>query len=485
MPGGAGGEVCILAVDDRPANLLALERALADIPVRIVKATSGEEALVASLRHRFALAILDVQMPGMDGYELAEILLGDPATSATPIIFMTAAYSDENHVFKGYIAGAVDYIVKPYHPALLVAKVKVFLELAVHRQNLEGIVADRTSELQATQGRFDVLFELAPQALLMVDRSGRVAHGNRAASQLFGLPATVLEGSEIAAILPGFEPAATDGRAAGPPSGESAPVTLLTVHRADGTAIRVEVRVATVQLDSETCALASVTDVSERIAALEDAQRSLREKEVLLKEIHHRVKNNLQIVSSLLRLKCDHLDAPEVRAPLEDSISRVRSMAMVHEHLYGNASLEQIDLGDYARHLTGILRSAYAPSAGLEVLAEPILVSIELATPIGLILNELVSNAFKHGVARAAVRAAAGEFQREDVRVEVRVEAARICIVVHDAGPGMPPGQDERSTGTLGLQLVGVLCQQLEGSIHFHNDEGLRAQFSCPFPGSG
>jgi two-component sensor histidine kinase len=294
-----------------------------------------------------------------------------------------------------------------------------------------------------------------------------------------------LEGSEIAAILPGFEPAATDGRAAGPPSGESAPVTLLTVHRADGTAIRVEVRVATVQLGSETCALASVTDVSERIAALEDAQRSLREKEVLLKEIHHRVKNNLQIVSSLLRLKCDHLDAPEVRAPLEDSISRVRSMAMVHEHLYGNASLEQIDLGDYARHLTGILRSAYAPSAGLEVLAEPILVSIELATPIGLILNELVSNAFKHGVARAAVRAAAGEFQREDVRVEVRVEAARICIVVHDAGPGMPPGQDERSTGTLGLQLVGVLCQQLEGSIHFHNDEGLRAQFSCPFPGSG
>jgi CheY-like chemotaxis protein len=106
-----GDEILILAVDDKPANLIALERALSGIPARIVKAYSGEEALAASLKHQFALAILDVQMPGMDGYELAEILLADPATARTPIIFVTAAYSDEAHLFKGQPCDAILYAI--------------------------------------------------------------------------------------------------------------------------------------------------------------------------------------------------------------------------------------------------------------------------------------------------------------------------------------------------------------------------------------
>ena len=103
-------EMLILAVDDREANLVALERTLSDVPARIVRATSGEKALAATLQHEFALAIVDVQMPGMDGYELAEILLLDPQTARIPIIFVTAAYSDEGHRFRGYRSGAVDYL---------------------------------------------------------------------------------------------------------------------------------------------------------------------------------------------------------------------------------------------------------------------------------------------------------------------------------------------------------------------------------------
>ena len=109
-------ELLILAVDDTPANLVALERVLGSVGARVVRAGSGEEALGLCLRHRFALAILDVQMPEMDGYELAEILLADEATSRIPIIFMTAAFFDDSHVFRGYTTGAVDYIIKPYHP---------------------------------------------------------------------------------------------------------------------------------------------------------------------------------------------------------------------------------------------------------------------------------------------------------------------------------------------------------------------------------
>ena len=181
-------EMVILAVDDRKANLLALERTLAGVPARLVKATSGEEALAASLKHRFALAILDVQMPGMDGYELADLLLSDPATARTPIIFVTAAFSDEQHLFKGYSAGAVDYIVKPYDPAILVSKVKVFLELARHRLDLEGLVATRTRALQASEERYRNLFETMTQGVVYQEASGQIIEANPAAVVLLGVP---------------------------------------------------------------------------------------------------------------------------------------------------------------------------------------------------------------------------------------------------------------------------------------------------------
>ena len=185
-------EVLILAVDDRRANLVALDRALRGIPARIIHATSGEEALALSLRYRFALAILDVQMPGMDGYELAEILLADPATARTPIIFVTAAYSDEAHQFKGYHAGAVDYLVKPYDPVVLTSKVNVFLELARHRMHLEEMVAERTRALHVSEVRYRTLFETMDQGVIYQDATGRIVDANPAARRLLGLSSDAL-----------------------------------------------------------------------------------------------------------------------------------------------------------------------------------------------------------------------------------------------------------------------------------------------------
>ena len=145
----------ILTVDDRPENLYALEKTLADTGAQVVKAKGGEEALNATLHHEFSLAILDVQMPGMDGYELAELLRGDPKIRHMPIIFLTAAFSEETQIFKGYESGAVDYIVKPYDPRILLSKVRVFLEMErnrkeiqEHRDHLDDLVAQRTAELQ-------------------------------------------------------------------------------------------------------------------------------------------------------------------------------------------------------------------------------------------------------------------------------------------------------------------------------------------------
>ena len=144
----------ILIVDDKPQNLFALRKTLAGVDAEIIEAASGNEALAATLDHHFALAILDVMMPGMNGYELAEYLRGDEKTQTIPIIFLTALSVDEQQMFEGYEAGGIDYMVKPYEPSILIAKVKVFLELdrhkqelQIHRDHLETLVTERTAML--------------------------------------------------------------------------------------------------------------------------------------------------------------------------------------------------------------------------------------------------------------------------------------------------------------------------------------------------
>ena len=144
----------ILIVDDRRENLVALKQVLSSLDADIIEATSGNQALAATLDHDFAVAILDVMMPGMNGYELAEHLRRDRKTCVIPIVFVTASYVDEQHMFDGYAAGGVDYIVKPYSAEVLLGKVRVFLEidgyreeLKRHRDRLDDLVKERTAEL--------------------------------------------------------------------------------------------------------------------------------------------------------------------------------------------------------------------------------------------------------------------------------------------------------------------------------------------------
>ena len=119
----------VLLVDDRSENLLALEAVLEPLPCRLVSVTSGEDALKCLLQEDFAVVLLDVQMPGMDGFETAELIKGRERTRSVPIIFVTAISKERAHVFRGYSAGAVDYVFKPYDPHVLRSKVAVFLEL--------------------------------------------------------------------------------------------------------------------------------------------------------------------------------------------------------------------------------------------------------------------------------------------------------------------------------------------------------------------
>ncbi|MCF8108785.1 MAG: response regulator [Desulfohalobiaceae bacterium] len=186
----------ILIVDDKRENLAALRRVLADVDADIIEAASGNEALAATLDHRFAVAVLDVMMPGMDGYELAEYLRGDAKIRNLPVIFLTAVYTEEKRIFKGYEVGAVDYIVKPYKPEVLVAKVRVFLELDQARAEL----AEKITALTASEERYRSLVTTIPDIVYRIDTDGRFTYLNDAVHSLGYSPEELL-GTHFSIIM--------------------------------------------------------------------------------------------------------------------------------------------------------------------------------------------------------------------------------------------------------------------------------------------
>ena len=218
-------------------------------------------------------------------------------------------------------------------------------------------------------------------------------------------------------------------------------------------------------------------DITDRKAAEEALHASLREKDVLLKEIHHRVKNNMQVISSLVSLQADALDDPAIRSVFNDLRDQVRTMALVHEKLYQSERLSLIDFAEYAGGLLAYIERAYSPAATdirVTLDADPLALSIETAVPCGLILNELVTNAFKHAFRDRA----SGE-----IIVTLRVEAeGRVSLQVRDTGAGLPAGMDWRHAPSLGLQLVQMLAGQLRGTIEMLAGQGTTFQLTFTPP---
>ena len=193
---------------------------------------------------------------------------------------------------------------------------------------------------------------------------------------------------------------------------------------------------------------------------------SLKEKEVLIKEIHHRVKNNMQIVSSMLNLQAQHVDDDEMVDVLLESRNRVKSMAMIHEKLYQSTDLTHINCEDYIKRLVLDLFYSYGISEDqikLIINVEEIMLNIETAIPCGLIITELVSNSLKHAFPQG---------RKGEIKLSVQKFDDNYELIIHDNGIGFPEDIDYNSTDSLGLELVNTLVHQIEGTISMDSNHG-------------
>jgi PAS domain S-box-containing protein len=210
-------------------------------------------------------------------------------------------------------------------------------------------------------------------------------------------------------------------------------------------------------------------DITARKQAEEKIKASLREKEVLLKEVHHRVKNNMQVISSMLSLQSHHTTDKASRMMFQESQNRIRAMALIHEKLYTSEDLAHIDIAGYIHSLTHQLITSYRTTASrvnMDIAVTDIFLTITTAIPCGLIINELVTNALKHAFPH-----------QRDGTITVSMTPStndHLILTVSDTGIGFPEGIDFRNTTTLGMQLVTSLVEQLEGTITLDRSEGTR-----------
>ena len=231
-----------------------------------------------------------------------------------------------------------------------------------------------------------------------------------------------------------------------------------------------------IELMGKPAGILTLIDVTDARQAEEQVRSSLAEKEILLKEIHHRVKNNLQIVSTLLELQSDYITDDDSLKFFRESQDRIRSMALVHEKLYKTKDFSLIDFQGYIESLTNYLFRSYITDPKqvvFSVAAGNVALGIDDAIPCGLIINELVSNSLKYAFPEGRQGGIAVNFQAED--------QGWIVLTVADNGIGLPDGLDFTDTETLGLQLVNMLVKQLRGVVALRNDHGavFTIKFKC------
>ncbi len=406
----------ILVVDDNKVNLHMLENLLKNNGYKVVSAENGAEALEKLRANGFGMIISDILMPVMDGFQLCRKVKRVAELKDIPVVFYTATYTDEKDKELALKVGADKYIRKPIDPDEFIKIIQ-----GVIRDVEEGKIGLKKPALEEKKEVFKLYSERLVNKLekKMLDLEKEVAERKRVEEEL-RKHRDHLEG--------------------------------MVAQRTS------EVLTANKQLKQ---------DITKRKRMQKKLKASLKEKEVLLKEIHHRVKNNLQIIYSILNLQSGQIKDRRILNIFKQMQSRIRSMGLIHEKLYQSKDLARLDFAQYIRSLAVHLFHSYkinVNEVNMNIDIDNIFFDIDTTVPCGLIINELVSNSLKHAFPGG---------RKGEVSVKIhKDQKGHYTLIVRDTGVGFPRDVDFRKTNTLGMKLVSDLVKQLKGTIELTRIEG-------------
>ncbi|WOF17020.1 PAS domain S-box protein [Methanoplanus sp. FWC-SCC4] len=387
-----------------------------------------------------------------------------------PIIIATFLFQKRGLVYSVFVMGMYLIMVmflQPGIPALVNAG-----EHAIIMVGIALIITLLSLALHKSEKKYRLLFETSPAPVIVISPENRVLDANESFFRVFGYPPELILGKrmgelpvlteESRAVLENYLENKKEARS----FKESMDIDLTgekgEIHNC---------RVITNTLyddDGETdVKVAVIMDVTDNVVAEEKIRASLCEKETLLREVHHRVKNNLQVIVSMLKLQSKRTDDPQIRSTLTDCQNRVYSMAMVHEKIYLSDSLADIDIREYLQSLSKMLLLEYSELLGrVSVLVrcdEYIHFDLDTVVPVALITNELISNSLKY--------AFPGK-EEGTISIEVLKTDSMFSYRFRDDGIGMPDGFDIDESQTLGMKIVKTLVRQLNGEINIQKNLG-------------
>ena len=454
----------IMVVDDEASIAAYLEECLEFMGYKVVgRASSGESAVDMAKQFRPDLILMDIVMPGkLDGIDASRII---NAEMDIPIIFLTA-YADDNFIKRAKNTAPYGYIVKPFQEAELKANIEITLSKK-----------EEERRWREKEEKYRFLLENISEGIIAGESRGRVIFWNRGAEAIFGYSADEAVGKPLTFVMPeefrrGYQRRIKRVISAGKSEiiGRRFEVFGL---RKNGSEFPLELSVNSWKMGEDVFFTCIACDITKRKKADDKIRSSLKEKELLLREIRHRVKNNLAVIYSLLNLQSKYIKDKHALTMFIESRNRVRSIALINEDLHLLKGRERIDFANYIRNLVARLFHSYAVDTNLIKLKldlDDIFLDIKTAVPCGLIISELVSNCLKY---------AFKERKEGEIRVDFhRDKHNKFALVVSDSGVGFPEDLDFRSTESLGLQIATDLVEQLKGTIELDRRGGTKFKIS-------
>ena len=368
-------------------------------------------------------------------------------------------------IFSYFLAPNINY---PLYDDIF--RVFIFMAVGIVVVVLSEEIEQKDIKLRESEQKFRSLANSAVDGIITTDTDGKIVLFNPSLKNIFGYDIDEIKGKHVTMLMPDrYRKDFTDKLETFKFTGthELAGKTFETIGlKKDGNEFPFEISIATWSSKGNIFTTSIIRDITERKKTENKLQKSLNEKEMLLKEIHHRVKNNLMIISSLLNLQSRYIKDEESKNIFKESQNRARSMALIHERLYRSTDLKRIEFGDYIRTLTNELYHTYVfdPTLiKLNIDVDDLMLDINTSIPLGLIVNELVTNCLKH----AFPKGKSGE-----INIKFHSQNDKYILEVKDNGIGFPEDIDYTNTESLGLRLVTSLTEQIEGKIEFNNISG-------------